>query len=81
MFYRATNWDEFIAEIATSKISTPKLFRTFTLVFSEIGRGKTVEVCYEELLNQSAKTTGEHLGPSISFLIRIIQSLMIKKVT
>lgn len=62
MSYRATNWDEFIAEIAKSKISTPKLFRTFISVFSETGRGKTIEKCSEEILNQSAKTTGEHLG-------------------
>ena len=61
MFYRATNWDEFIAEIANSKISAPKPFLTFTLVFSEAGRGKTIEECSEELLNQSAKTTGDHL--------------------
>ncbi len=62
MSYRAMSWDEFIAEIAKSKISSPRLYRTFTLVFSEIGRDKTVEECSEKLLNQSAKTTGEHLG-------------------
>ena len=62
MSYRATNWDEFIAEIATSKISSPKLFRTFISVFSETGRAKTIEECSENLLSQSPKTTGEHLG-------------------
>jgi len=60
--YRAMSWDDFIAEIAKSKISSPRLYRTFTLVFSEIGRDKTVEECSEKLLDQSAKTTGEHLG-------------------
>ena len=62
MSYRTMSWDEFIAEIAKSKISNPRLYRTFTLVFSEIGRDKTVEECSEKLLDQSAKTTGEHLG-------------------
>ncbi|WP_103668659.1 tetratricopeptide repeat protein [Pseudanabaena sp. BC1403] len=61
MSYKATNWDEFIAEIAKSKISSPRLYRTFTLVFSEIGRSKTLEECSEKLLEQPVKTIGEHL--------------------
>jgi len=62
MSYRSTSWDEFIAEIAKSKISSPRLYKTFTFVFSEIGRDKTVEECSEQLLDQSVKTIGEHLG-------------------
>ena len=59
---KTMSWDEFIAEVAKSKISSPRLYRTFISVFSEIGRDKTVEECSENLLNQSVKTTGDHLG-------------------